>query len=427
MLLISYHYPPLNVISSLRPEGFARNLQAHDMDITVLTLDWAKGLQKGLPEPTPWIEQSGPVKVIRVPRRQTRLLHLLSALQRIPLLSGLLAITFYLFGKFNISIFQAHGDMFKVLRQYLGTHSFDMVVATMSPDEHLAMAAWCRKVHGIPFIADYRDLYDNRLLSPRFKPSLRDRFMLRIRRGYHRRWTRKAGAVVTVSAPLALVLAKQLRRPAVEVVRNGYNADVIGSIRRSDELPEFVITYSGRLLDTQPLQPFMTAFREFVAALPQDDREKVKLQFFGVRSQRQADQLRMDLGPLISYLSIERIAHEQSLREMERSSILLMFDYGQDGVYSGKLMEYVGMRRNILMIPSDHGVIGELIDQGQLGMHTDHVEEASRFLRKKFDEWKRQGAPIFDGRNDVIESCSQAAQTDILAALITKVLDQQSS
>ncbi|MFT5957411.1 MAG: hypothetical protein ACI87V_001295, partial [Flavobacteriales bacterium] len=40
LLLLSYHFPDLNVIASQRAAAFAKYLPDHGFEVTVITLDW---------------------------------------------------------------------------------------------------------------------------------------------------------------------------------------------------------------------------------------------------------------------------------------------------------------------------------------------------------------------------------------------------
>lgn len=429
VLIISFHFPPMNAISSFRAEGFARYLPDHGMEVTVVTSlrDPATGRSTWSPRGTPiatsrWEQCT----VYHVPRVRSLYYRLVQASLKVPFLSTLVAMAHCSAGTFNLHMIDVHHGYKRFLRQHLRTNSYDVILTTAPPDEHIAIAAWAQERYGIPFIADYRDLYDNRLLSPSFHPTYRERVLLAMRKRWHRNWLRYAASTTTVSEPLTAILSSHLGIPKALEVRNGYEPRKVLSDESHIDRDNFRITYAGRILPHQDLQPFFEAYRRFVDRSDIADLEHLRLSFYGIIDRAQADNIRAQNLPGTVTIEPDRIPHEEMLEHIARSSILLIFNYDQTGVYSGKIMEYIGAKRNILMIPSDHGVIAELIEHGRFGSATDHTDTAADYLQRCYAEWRRGGVPKYSGDPAVGTQMTREAQTAKLAEVILSMVPVRS-
>lgn len=424
VLVISFHFPPMNAISAFRAEGFARYLPDHGMEVTVLTSmrDPATGRSTWHPSDTPTVTTRWERCIVHhIPRVRSLYYRFVQASLKVPLWSTLVAMAHCMTGTFNLHVIDVHRGYKRFLRQHLRTNSYDVVLSTAPPDEHIAIAAWVHEQHGIPFIADYRDLYDNRLLSPSFQPTYRERILLAIRKRWHRKWLRSAAVTTTVSGPLASELSTNLDVPEVLEVRNGYEPQKVRSDNSLIDRHVFQITYAGRILPHQDLRPFFKAYRMFADGLTPIDVENLQLSFYGIADHAQADSIRTQDLPGTVTVDLKRIPHEEMLDLIARSSVLLIFNYDQIGVYSGKIMEYVGAKRNILMTPSDHGVISDLIEHGRFGLSTDFEDSAANYLLRCHAEWRRTGAPDHSGDPTIRMQMTREAQTAKLAEAISKL------
>lgn len=426
VLLISYHFPPMNVISAFRVEGFARYLPEHGMEVTVLTTLW---------EPTPdgdmaWHDPATPmqdrtegsIRVLRVPRVRTTLQRLLDRCLRVPVLSQLTVFLCHGCGLFNLRIVHINLLYAKYLKEHVQKESYDVVLCSSSPEEHIGLGAWVRRRTGALFVADYRDLYDTRPLEQGPERPVRERIRLAIMHHYHRRWAKNMDLLVSVSRPLVDTLARTLRVKATLEVRNGHMSEPDSSPQSAIDSTLFKVTYAGRIYAWQNVRPFMEAFRLFIAELRTDERELVDLHILGCQEPEKMRELQDDLGGLLTHITLKRIPRELVYQRIRASSVLLVFDIGLRGGLTGKLMDYVGFRRNVLMIPTDRGVMAELIRSSGIGVAASDPAEAAVHLLQWFREWQRQGRPDFRGDETIIEQGSRRSHSATLAEAISSMV-----
>lgn len=422
VLVISFHFPPMNAISSFRAEGFARYLPHHGMEVTVLTSirDPASGRSIWHPGGTPTVtDRWEQCTVHRVPRIRSLHYRFVQASLKVPLWSTVVAMGHCVAGTFDLHMIDVHRGYKRFLKRHLKTCTYDVVLCTAPPDEHIALGAWVNERYGIPFIADFRDLYDTRPLMAPKHSSCREQAIHGLKHFHHRRWARHTTLHTCISGPLLDALGKMLPGiPGIEI-RNGYHPAKIdtdqGAIRRD----RFCITYAGRIYPWQEVSTFTQAFRSFMDLLRPDERALVDLRMFGCQDSAQIDRIKHELRGYPLHIQADRIPETDNYRRIAESSVLLVFDIAQVGGYTGKLMDYLGCHRNVLLTPSDNGVMQALVEDSGIGVATSDPASAAAGLLQWFLEWRTNGHPQFNGNARVIAQGSREAQTAKLAETIS--------
>ena len=409
LLFIAYYFPPENVVAAARAAAFAKYLPTHGIQVTILTPE-----HHGSPEPAGTSLLRDGIQVVRIGHTPGPLQKTLDLALRIRVFSRFVALFANLLGHFSLGSLSKFSALRNAIRQRPELRDNDVVLVSSSPQDMIRLGAWMNRRYGLPFIADYRDHFDNRLLSNSFRPTCRERAGIALKRYYHRKWTRTCRLLVSVSGPLLQVLGNELGVVHRVEVRNGYDPELLDPDPAAIDRRIFRILYSGMIYPHQNIDPFLAAMDLFLHRLSLAERSQVCLAFHGVGDQARSAKLKAHFHNCAT-VDNDRIPQVELHRTMATSTILLIFDYGQTGVYSGKLMEYTGMHRNILLIPSDNGVMQDLIQEGKFGLATSEPEKAADFLYLRFHEWKESGAPFFEPDPTVVADHSMARQVGILA------------
>src|SRR5690606_25270627 len=120
------------------------------------------------------------------------------------------------------------------------------------------------------------------------------------------------------------------------------------------------------------------------------------------------------------------IPREEVIARLHESSMLLTLGFpDQPGTIPGKVFEYIGTHRNVLVCPSDGGVVHDIITSTNAGLSTSSVEEASLFMLEKFREWQSLGAPVFNGIISNINLYSRESQVSLMGKLIDEYLQKK--
>ena len=343
VLIVSAHFPPSNVIGAHRVGSFARYLVLEGWEVTVITVAsgrperWEGATVRGVMDPLAGLRR-------RLARPNAR--RVLRFVSRVA--SGLL---------FRMSVPDAEAWWALVAEREIEPRERPDVVFASGPSFSAFRAARriARKL-GVPLVCDYRDLWT---ASPYYRHG-------RVRRGMERRMERQvlraSAMVTTVSGPLAEDLDR-IGAARTAVVMNGFEPADYPEHKPMNMPGPLRLVYCGQLYtgkrDPEPLLQALAHQRL--------TRDEIVVLFRGPSldlvvglARRWGVEDLVDVGPPVS--------HQESIRlQCEADALLLLLwnDPREAGVYTGKIFEYLGARRPILMLGLESGVAAELLrDRG---------------------------------------------------------------
>ncbi|ABQ92764.1 glycosyltransferase [Roseiflexus sp. RS-1] len=410
ILLISYYFPPHNIVAAVRTGKTAKYLWQHGHEVRVLTaqrLPFAANLPLEIP----------PDAVIRTRRIDTCWLS--SQVQRMRQQAAFVQTVAQ----------QAQTRQMRWLRQMMiayrtlcafpdeaiGWYPFalaaarrlwqrwqpDVLLASSAPPTTLLLAHALHRQYGVPWVGELRDLWtDNHYYPfPLWRKAL-DAWL-------ERRILQSAAGLVTVSAPLAQTLEWRSGKP-VGVVLNGFDPGDYPPQRLPASGGILHIVYTGVVYpDHQSAAPLFAALRHLG-----ERAERVRVSFYGngagyalAEAQDQGvEQMVVCHGP---------VPYADALAQQRAADVLLLLlwnDPRERGVYTGKLFEYLGARRPILAIGPADNVAAALIRERQAGIVLSDPAEIANHLARWL-EAKERGADIPDLPASVAAGLSREEQT----------------
>jgi glycosyltransferase involved in cell wall biosynthesis len=403
LLIVAGEFPPLKTIGRIRTLKFAEHLRALGWDSIVLTLqpsgfepNYDAALLAEIPEG---------VEIVRVPlmtfdERITRLAKRLlgrsathggaspdvsvsvsGAAQSVPARLGFFERLQHL-AKRWIRLGLDIPDSYlpwalkalPVARKICERRKVDLVFTTLPPFSAAYLGYKLAGETGIPWIADYRDLWYGDVLRE-WLPPWRQRLELLI----EKRWLKRASVIVTVSQQKTDYMRRLHPRLQArwETLTNGYDSEIYAARARTRpfEQDRIEFVYTGRLFKNRRGY----AFAEALGRLKQRHPElvaPVRVRILG------------GVSPEIA-ARYDAILHQSGIREcfdfpgdvgygeamdaqVNCDYLLLIVDTGEtsDGVIPGKLFEYVAAKRPIFAL-CDPGATQQIIDQARLGIVVD--------------------------------------------------------
>jgi glycosyltransferase involved in cell wall biosynthesis len=417
IFVVSFCFPPYNTIGAVRVSKIAKYLMLAGHKVRVVTArDQPAGQSLPVEVPgeqvqyTSWINVNAPVEKILGGRKR-----IASRGFEVSSTAG---------GKALSSL----GELYKTLVhipdaqvgwgtfayraavQMIGRSPPDLLFASGPPWTSLVVAGRLSRHYRIPWIADLRDLWAG--TSYGAGPAWRRV----IDRKLEGRVLSTAAGLVTVSDPLAAILRARYGLP-VQVVTNGCDlADYPPTVDRGDGTLEIVYTgmvYPGKR-DPTPL--FLALQRLGEAG------SRIRVRFFG----RYLESVRasaMALGVSDHVEISDSIGYTDSLRmQVNADVLLLLLGEGSEeaGVYSGKLFEYIGARREILLVGPRNSVASSLIERFGLGVVTKDPAQIADYLVECLERKSRGRLPSIDSM--AAELYSRESQTNILIDFMREVL-----
>ena len=97
---------------------------------------------------------------------------------------------------------------------------------------------------------------------------------------------------------------------------------------------------------------------------------------------------------------------------------LMIGTKGAKGHHSSKIFEYIGFRKPILLVPSDHDVMQELLDETKSGVYLDTEGEVYQWLEQAYAIFQNGQKQPYTGDETVVKNFSRSAQAGKLAAIL---------
>ncbi|MCE0508293.1 glycosyltransferase [Microbacterium aurugineum] len=260
----------------------------------------------------------------------------------------------------------------------------DVVVTSVGPFSALMLGSKLAKRFGAKLVVDYRDLLSNGAYYP--YGALRRRLDAAV----ERRHVSDAAMLTTVSGPLAEELEAAYGVRTI-VVTNGYDPQDFVHLDYRPSSSELRIAYCGWVIPKRrdPL-PFLGGVAEL---LRQHPGTRISVDFYGPHSS--------EVAAAIDSLGLEAVArqhgkvsHAESLEIQADSDALLLLlwnDPGEKGVLSGKVFEYIGAARPIIMTGLEASAAGDLIRENGLGTVSNDPSEIANALHAMAEQKTRTG------------------------------------
>lgn len=431
-LILSFHYPPMNVIAARRAESYALFFHQYGIHPTVLTHRWemvnVKYDEQGQPKKYDWKvwkekstivkEENGTHTVIRVPLYQSKLQKIVSKIQNIRILKKIADLGLWINGHLDINELNTYYSRRKFLLKHLQENKYDVLIGIFSPHADIKLCYEMSRRFIMPFIGDYRDLWDNNLLAgKKYSPTLGRKVFNNLCKFYHKRWLKFSLFFTTVSEPITAKLGELSNVDRGYCITNGFEATLFSKLNKKSNT-HFIILHGGTIYEAQDISGFLSGVKLFWSMLSEEERKLVRIVFLAIKSENKMAQITSAL-PDVPIEFIPRLPRKDAIQMMKDASILFYPSWNQfNGIYSGKLFEYLGVQNNILVIPNDNGVVENLLKTTKSGIAVDDPNEMVEFLFQHFQYWKNNGTVAYHGDTTEIMKYSREYQVGQMANLI---------
>jgi glycosyltransferase involved in cell wall biosynthesis len=423
-LILAYEFVPFTSVAVQRPYSWFRFFKEFGIQPTVVTRQWSSQefSQKSFISPSPTNEVVSDVfpegQVIRAPfhpNLRDKLL-LKFGYAKLSLLRRFLTLL-YLATEHYFEWMDRDYPIYLAAREHLRRNKEDVIIATGGPFILFRYASRLSKEFGIPWVADFRDgwyTHENFRLNDPLTKLMHRVFLVPREKAYL-----KTASFATVASPSYISKLRALH-PAVkfETVYNGFVADnFLGLQEVSQPEDVFTISYAGTIYDYQRLDVFIDGFCKFKENYPS---AQVKIYFYGTKFYvNQYLRVKRDTGPISEFVEItDRIGHDEVLRHMRSSHVLLLLANRNYCALATKVYEYLAAGRQILLCENDHGVLEEIIGKTRSGYCATDAEDTSAQLGRWYREFLETGA--VQGTTSNIGFYDRRNQAGIYADLLHK-------
>jgi len=427
ILYISYHFPPLGGIASIRAQKNVVYLHKAGYDIHVLTVSpflikYQKdpGLFAGIPES---------IKVHRSFCPDVNWLF--------KALYGLKCSRLVTFLRQNLFIPDpellwlpfAKASLRRLLREKV---PFSAAVISSGPPSSLFLGLYLKRRYQIPFIVDFRDEWTN---NP-------ERLNIKFPRRTQKIELKQELKVLKECSGVAYLTEAmkgnfQSRYPFLAevpsaTIPNGFDPSDFPVLASKKEDDAFHLAYFGSFYDRRQPDSLWSAISLLLKseAVPP---HKIRVDIFGrntksfVLGKFQSDPL---IRSLVSFHGF--VSQKQALSEMLAADALLLYiPSGQntDSVFTGKIFEYLGSGKPILAIVPPQGIAAQTVLRAKTGLVADYmdIQGIAANLKKLYNMWETDSLEEITPDTDYVATFTREKLATKLAGLIDQIVSGKST
>ncbi|MBA3648942.1 MAG: hypothetical protein H0W62_10405 [Chitinophagales bacterium] len=423
VLIISYYFPPANMPASFRVLSWAQYLKSSGYYPIIITRRWDNDIKT----PGDLIrksvntmrhEKSDDYEVYALPHQESlRDKIYLQMGKKLILVRKLL--TFYnaFLENFSSSIVP-YKNLYRFAKAFLADNrDIKKLIITGNPFPLFRLGYLFHQEFNIHWIADYRDEWSTTDWD--YLKSGWRRFTYELEKKSEKKWIKTSSAITTVTPYFVQKLHRFHQKPA-SVVYNGFFEKECASYRKLNSYSQFTFTFAGTLYHLQEiestLRPITLLIKEYEKRLP------IRILFPGLGFDKvQENRVTQTLaGFENNYKITPRIPKNELLSILGQSHIMLLLSAGNlKGNIQAKLFDYIGLHKPVLLYPSDHDILEQILIETRLGIIPTSEKETYSMLKKIIDKY------LTDSLIDIhpnIESINKFSREEQAKAMV-KVLD----
>jgi glycosyltransferase involved in cell wall biosynthesis len=283
------------------------------------------------------------------------------------------------------------------LRRIVRRERVQAIYSTFSPASNHLLAWKLKRATGLPWVADFRDLWtdDCRYAGRWWWRRLLDRRL-------ETRFLRNADIVLATSDEQRDILSARVPagRAKFHTITNGVDFEDFARLRAEGKAGEdktnrdkFNLTYVGQLRESQAIEDCFEGILRFLNRYPRH-RKRFAFRVVGQISARLRKRA-ADLG--LPMTATGYLRHDQALREMLRADLLLLPSLvggHAAAVIPGKVFEYLGSGRPILLIGEDDSTAARFVERlgGGICVPAD-ADAIAAALRTLWFAWREGALP----------------------------------
>ena len=317
-------------------------------------------------------------------------------------------------------------ECLKKIDDVLDLQDIDVIYTTGAPFSCHILGYYLKKKTGIPWVQDYRDPWlSNDYYLNTYKKISKER--IGIGRKIEKELVSYSDKIIVIADNLKYDYQDKYDIGTEKIIEitNGYDElDFKELTKNQSKEDKFIICYNGSIYAKRNPMPVLEAVNRLIEE-GMVDKEEIVWIFNGKIEKKWMDMLlEKDIYDIIVYNGY--LTHVESIsRAIEADILILNGDEGEGSkyVYTGKLFEYLYMKRPILALSGAGGVIEKVLEKTQSGKNFEYTDIVGikRMILENYLSWKK-GEEVFSPRDEEIAKYSRRALTSKLAEIFLDVM-----
>lgn len=374
VLIIAYDFPPFISVGGLRPYSFYRYLNDYGYHPVVVTRHWDEVESSN--GPLAYVSASKNQNYCQIETEHGTIIQC----PYFPNLSNQMLLRFgsnrYIFIRRLLTllheIFQwilpigNKKTIYSGADTYLQDNHGDItcIIATGDPFILFQYAARLSQKYGIPWVADYRDLWSQDLkIFPNKYYILWNQFL-------EKKCLSNVSSILTVSEFLRSRLMELHKEKDIRIIPNGYLEDSFKDL--NSILPKsnvLSIAFAGSIYEWHPVSSVLNVFHQFVN---ENTECQIEFLFYGVPiSEKLLNEIHGQFSAIQTKVKFfPPIKNSDLLQRLAQSHVLLLFS---DYLYSGtKIYDYLRLNRKIILCYTNDAESSQLKEKHYYKFQKNH-------------------------------------------------------
>ncbi len=375
ILIISNFYYPQKHIAVKRIDAFSKYFFKNGYDVTVLTKDTKDHFEIVDGIKIVYVTDKSILKKANTNKQENKMLHYMKCLWNIFIM--------------NIFYDEDRGwteEALKKAENIFTKENFDYILSSAPPIGSHIIGYNIKKIYPtVKWIADMRDA----LWSPNYPNNMKNRMLRKAKE-----ILQKSDLLLAVSRP-QLVKYREITNEKIDCleIRNGYdyNTELVRCLSKSKE--KFTILYTGNFYGSRNPQNFFLALEMLIK---KKNIGNIYVEIIGNNSP-------VNIPQSISKYILEqdRMEYSDLIKYMySKADLLLLISPSdiEEGVYTGKLFDYIGVGRPILGLVPKNDVAAKLIEKSKVGYlaENENVVDVMAAIERAYNDWKNKKILIAD-------------------------------
>jgi hypothetical protein len=267
-------------------------------------------------------------------------------------------------------------------------------------------------------LVDFRDYININLLNPAIKFGLLSKQVIRMQQKWITHYAKTIDLITTASESISEKFVQVHGCKNVTTIYNGFEENLFNNIEETAQNNLFNVSLIGTLYSYQDINFMLEGLLGFFKQ--NTGSNDIMINFIGVDYHPQVSkQISDGLAEYKDKFKItSRIQRNKAIAIMKNSTILFYVGWkGWKGIYSGKIFEYLGAKKNILIAPNDGDVLEKLVNYTNSGKLANTPEEMASILTGWYGQWRKNEIE-YHGIDQRINEYTREAQAKKLVDLI---------
>ena len=429
-LIISFHHPLENEMGALRAAKLAKYLPSYGWEPIILTRapqDHSNGIFEDSANTRVYITNDSYVKgwikgflkvATKYRNRNPAIKESVDERDR-GMLSVIAHGVYRNFSPFPISLWEWYWEAKNLGKEILNGENIDLILSTSPPEVVHLVAHYLSKETGIPWVADFRDLWTQ---NPYHWFSLRVSLFRRvIERALEKRVIAGTSSLSTSTSSFSDAL-EALHKKKAKVVMNGFDEEDFQEIMPVQLTEKFTITYTGTIYHGKRNPSLLFQAVAELTEKKEINEDDVEIRFYGP-DLHLVLKLASDFGISQVVGVYDKVSRYESLRRQMESQVLFLLqwmDPREKGICSGKIFEYFGAKRPVLAI-GPGGVIKKLLNETGAGIYASTARDVKNAIKKYYLEYKSKGKVIYSRQREEISKYTYRKMTKRFSEILDEL------